>query len=457
MKVELSPWGNNPVYEVFSDNSVSRPLSRVILPAFLEDGVGVIYEGKYQTVEEKLYLTNVFIFPTDKETSASVYIYGFQEKESLIGAEESITTSLFSETSIYLAEKEYSRLFSDKPKIIRSQLQLYVDGEIRFSAGGGIDLPANVDHIQTQQAESSLVPTHIVESLERFFVKAILGNIKARYGQLAGICYQFGKSLAVETKKIQANIPTEVNECREILNIAKLAFTTEEVRFSDETAKVLWQHQDIVGMIQYGDAKKSEHLLGFQPNSSDLEEIAKKLLSLNLARSQLLENCVLDALVFSETIAFARIFYSKKKMLGMRLAEPLQGTEDDSLFVGLSKILGQGLAFYAKEIIFIAITYGVAFMLAAGDVTAAWVITSVFTVYRWYSKEEANKEDPEYKEAVLLNRMITFYSSVDLNQDRVTPELMKRKLLELEADGAVYSRFVYELIERKLQYYKRIF
>ena len=47
--------------------------------------------------------------------------------------------------------------------------------------------------------------------------------------------------------------------------------------------------------------------------------------------------------------------------------------------------------------------------------------------------------------------MIAFYASVDLNQDRVNPDLMKRKLLELEADGAVYSHFVYELIERKLQ------
>jgi len=58
-------------------------------------------------------------------------------------------------------------------------------------------------------------------------------------------------------------------------------------------------------------------------------------------------------------------------------------------------------------------------MLAAADVTAAWVITSVFTVFRWYSKEEANKDDPKYRGAVLLNKMIAFYASVDLNQDPI--------------------------------------
>jgi hypothetical protein len=203
-------------------------------------------------------------------------------------------------------------------------------------------------------------------------------------------------------------------------------------------------------MIQYGDAKKREQIDGFDPKVHEIEELASKLLSLKVARSKALEDCVLDALVFSETIAFARTFYSKKKMLGMRLAEPLKGTEDESLFVSLSKIFGQGLAFYAKEIIFLAITYGVAFMLSAGDVTAAWVITSVFTVYRWYSKGEACKEDPKYKGAVLLNKMIAFYAIVDLNQDRMNLELTKRRLLELEADGAVYSRYVYEIIERKM-------
>jgi len=77
-------------------------------------------------------------------------------------------------------------------------------------------------------------------------------------------------------------------------------------------------------MIQYGDAKKSEQLDGFDPKVHEIEELAGKLLSLKVARSKTLEDCVLDALVFSETIAFARTFYSKKKMLGMKLQEPLK-------------------------------------------------------------------------------------------------------------------------------------
>jgi|GEM_PF-5285605 len=451
MKIELNLFGNNPIYETFSEGSERFPLSRVLLQACLDRGVSVVYEGKYEKVNAELNFAHIVITPTKEETSATAYIYGYQEDRSLIGSPQDVATSIAAEILIYLSSEEFSRLFLDKPKIINSQLQFSVDGnEIFLSDGSGVNLIGKLDHLQVRVTDEISPPRGIVGELEGVYRKQIRGNLKARYGQLAGICQQFAESLATGQAKIQATTPLDVDKCREIIDIARQAFTVEEVSASDKDAKDIWKHQDIVGMIQYGDGQKKEQLAGFNPNAYEIEGLANKLLSLDVAKSKILEDCILDALVFSETIAFARIFYSKKKILGMRMSEPLKGTEDESLFIGLSKVLGQGLAFYAKEILFIAITYGVAFMLAAGDVTAAWVITSVFTAFRWYYKEQTSKDDPKYKGAILLNKMIGFYAAVDQNQDRVNPEILKRKLIDLEMDGAVYSRSVYEIIDRKI-------
>jgi hypothetical protein len=454
MRIEIKAYGNDPVYESFSENSRELPSSRLLLPICLEQGVKLTFDGKYQTMQDELNMAYLVVQPTKEQAECFTSIYAFQEDESLIGQPQDrrVTNDIYAHITVKLPVNEYQRIFETKPNLIKLEIELDVDGdEIRIIKDSYVLNPSSkLNYLQVQVGGSNTIPKQIFGELKDQYHKKIRNNLKARYGQLALACEQFSESIASGINKISVQMPADIKDCVNILDIARSAFTIEEIHFSEDESKLIWRHQDISGMIQYGDEKNREQLAGFNPNIGKLEKLASMLLNLKTAKSKVLENCVLDALVFAETIAYARIFYSKKKMLGMRLAEPLKGVEDDSLFVGISKILGQGVAFYAKEIIFIAITYGVAFMLSAGDVTAAWVITSLFTVFRWYSKQEANKEDPKYKGAVLLNKMIAFYETVNLNHEQPNLELTKRKLLDLEKDGAVYSRFVYEIIERKL-------
>jgi hypothetical protein len=189
----------------------------------------------------------------------------------------------------------------------------------------------------------------------------------------------------------------------------------------------IWQHRDASSSIGSGqlDPSKTGELIVANLESTALEYLNSKLDSL------LLEHVLIDALLYAEVVAFAR---SHPEI-------PKNGVK--SLILGwigkLAKfIIAEGTAFGLTAIL--------ADWLAQQNQTSFWVIFVGVTAIRWLRPD--NLKADRFAKWKLLFDM----SAVQLRMRTAdfNPRLVRECLYDLEKRGAVFSQYVYHLLDKRI-------
>ena len=176
-----------------------------------------------------------------------------------------------------------------------------------------------------------------------------------------------------------------------------------------------------------------------------IEGIAHSMLSLKNVYSKTLEDIIVGSLINCEIVAYARYVSTKDKMLGFKVSTPIKVNEDSALKTFIKEIFKTGV-FYIKEILKITITFAISNLLTEGNNTSSWVVTSIFTVARWYFNHQNSKTNSEIVALNLLGKLgsLDFYFSKNI----INYPLLRAQLYKLESEGARFSPMVYEVIDR---------
>ena len=166
-------------------------------------------------------------------------------------------------------------------------------------------------------------------------------------------------------------------------------------------------------------------------------------------RSDELERILISSLIYAETIAFARTILSKNKLMGMSIPTTLikKSTEYEDV-KSIAMALWVTTKHLSVEGIKIALTFAFAFFLSNENHTAAWVVTTGYTLFRWWREVALNLGKKGLSEIELLQEMAGFHKLVD---DQVNnPRLLHEKLYKITDQGAVFSPCVFTLIDRQI-------
>lgn len=209
----------------------------------------------------------------------------------------------------------------------------------------------------------------------------------------------------------------------------------------------LWREFNVLEIAKRGEAKAGPNVFGFRAKADELEDLARKAIAMRPMYSDTLDRILIDALVFAETLAFAQSVFSKEKLFGVPLAGELKGTEKDVATVaGFARSFGKALLSFAFELVKVALTFGVAIVVTNENVVAAWIVTTGYTLFRWWVSTRSGGDKEKY---MLLSKMAnahTFARQYDSN-----PRLVRNALYQAAHDGAVFSPLVFTLLDRLIE------
>jgi hypothetical protein len=210
-------------------------------------------------------------------------------------------------------------------------------------------------------------------------------------------------------------------------------------------------HFDPEQVIHKGQDKAGAGAEGFRNVESELNSLAAKLLENPGVHSRELEWALLDALVYAECIAFAQIIFSKTKMYGQRVPDMLKGAEPaKSVLPQLVPAIASDLRSYGIEALKIAATLAVSYVLAAENLSTAWVITTGVTLFRWLRPVLFWKElNPQVKERELLEKLFAIYRL--LGHYDFNARQLREIVVSVSKDGIVFSRYVLNILDARIK------
>jgi hypothetical protein len=205
----------------------------------------------------------------------------------------------------------------------------------------------------------------------------------------------------------------------------------------------LWGHLSVLGIIQAGEKSAGPQAYGYAPRKDELESCAWSLRQNPVLRSQTLERQLVDALVFVEDLAFAQEVLWEQR--ANSLGEPDELGPASGVKGG--KAVMAGLGRLALEMVFLGATWFLANVIASGEILATWSLFLAATVARWlFKKLDSLKPSPPHEAKALLKDMAGVYEL--LKHPTFHRGVVRQELQRLTSRGAVYSPFVFELLER---------
>jgi hypothetical protein len=210
----------------------------------------------------------------------------------------------------------------------------------------------------------------------------------------------------------------------------------------------LWSNFDILNALKRGEDKYGAIARGFDPKQDEIENVAYKFLTLKHLRSRTLEKILINSLIYTETVAFGRTILSKKKFLGVSIPSIIDSKEVEdgqSYFQIIFKTFWEAGKLMFFEAIKLVATFLIALFVTGENVIAAWIVTTGYTVFRWWRQVFTASLSADNKKYVLLEKMIQVHKlSNNYNYDA---RHLKDQLLEVSREGAVFSPYVFSLLD----------
>lgn len=224
---------------------------------------------------------------------------------------------------------------------------------------------------------------------------------------------------------------------------------------SDEAEKfckkfdTLWKNFETSRVVKDGESNYGAQHEGFEPKADEIELAAEKLMALsNDHFSETLENVLINALIYTETVEYARYIYSKEKFLGQTVASPLRGLNKDggkNELGGMGKMIGKTL----MEFFSIGLTFVVAYFVTNQDSNSSWTITTGITLYRWLFKLlielKGDKQQKQIDLALAMMNLHAFTIRPDVN-----PAIVRQEVIRVSQLGAIFSPAVINLLDRQI-------
>ncbi|MFS2004129.1 hypothetical protein ACEN9F_10945 [Duganella sp. CT11-25] len=207
----------------------------------------------------------------------------------------------------------------------------------------------------------------------------------------------------------------------------------------------VWVHVPISQVLQTGEAATELRSQRLVADVEGIEELARLYCEHKQLRSPLLEWAIVDALIYSETIGFARILLSQTQFLGMPLAVPL---EPVGHWKRVRKSFVESAWKLLDEAIVLAVTASAASIANAVSESGFWPIFWGITAVRWLRKKDDPKVAIRAKNFALLSDMASAHQC--LKTYDFNAALLKTHLHALEIRGAVFSVTVYNVLEKRL-------
>jgi hypothetical protein len=219
----------------------------------------------------------------------------------------------------------------------------------------------------------------------------------------------------------------------------------------------LWANIDILNALTRGEDKYGAAAKGLDPKQDEIENVAHKFLTLKHLRSKTLEKILINSLIYTETVAFGRTILSKKKFLGVSIPTIIDSKEVEdgqSYFQIIFKTFWEVGKLMFFEAIKLATTFLIALFVTGENVIAAWIVTTGYTVFRWWRGVFTASLSSENKKYVLLEKMIQVHKlSNNYNYDA---RHLKDQLLEVSREGAVFSPYVFSLVDFQIDKKQKI-
>ncbi|MBC3918482.1 hypothetical protein H8L32_13400 [Undibacterium sp. CY18W] len=207
----------------------------------------------------------------------------------------------------------------------------------------------------------------------------------------------------------------------------------------------VWIHVPIMQVLRTGEAASELNAQRLSPNVEEIEELARLYYEHKQLCSPLLEWAIINALIYSETINFARTILAKNHLLGFPIAESI---EPVGYWKQLRLSLTEGLGSIFCEAYSLGLTAIAASVANFISESGFWLLFWGITAIRWIRKRDDPKLEVHKKNYALLSDMISAHQCLktyDFNAD-----LLKARLHALEIRGAVFSVTVYNLLEKRL-------
>jgi hypothetical protein len=322
-----------------------------------------------------------------------------------------------------------------------------------------VELTAGTRGTQKQQTAHQLLGEGVFEALETsYFV---------RHSRAAQVAEEFSQSIgrtATNARDLQS-LATEAVERMQAFraavrpyswdipdavewSLSKASFEKanasrsnwEELRQGYDS---MWRHFSMLHILQVGEKEGGSQTKGYAPKVDELEACAGQWRQHPALRSQTLERELVDALVYAETLAFAQMMAAR---LG-RLQKGLPFAVGPAPGPNVGKELWKSLGRMAVEVALMGATWVLAYSIAQEDAIATWSLFLAATALRWILrkldalKPTASVQQPE----ALLTDMARVYEL--LAHATFHRGVVRQELQRVTALGAVYSPFVFELLE----------
>lgn len=214
-------------------------------------------------------------------------------------------------------------------------------------------------------------------------------------------------------------------------------FKSEISELSDERRKEaknlydsIWNHGNITRLISSGDI--NDHAKITELNIENMELVAGMYLGNPWMKSKTLEWILIDALLFAETVEFAKV---------------ANDVPTQKFFNILGRSVWETVKFAFSEGIALAITAFVSSIIDSTQGTTFWIAFATITTIRWLRPMRFEQIKAKAKNRILLFKMIRAYES-KMKSYSFNPRLLRELLYDLEKKGAVYSPWVYHLLDR---------
>jgi hypothetical protein len=215
----------------------------------------------------------------------------------------------------------------------------------------------------------------------------------------------------------------------------------------------LWTNIDISSGLKWGEDKYGAIAKGFDPIQDQIEDVAIMFLKLKVLQSRKLEQILISSLIFAETIAFGRNLFSKKKNSSGSSVSPRfidsKEIDDPSYFqIIINTVLETGKVMLLEAIKLVS-TFFIALVVTSENIMATWIVTTGYTVFRWWRQVFIASLTPENKQYALLDSMIQIYRlSTNYNFDA---SHLKTQLNEVSKEGAVFSPYIFTLLDLQIE------
>ncbi|KAA0075857.1 hypothetical protein CIW54_26085 [Paraburkholderia sp. T12-10] len=201
----------------------------------------------------------------------------------------------------------------------------------------------------------------------------------------------------------------------------------EVSRLSDLYDKV-WLHKDAGLQIRSGKVRPGDT---GELSTDAVEQVAREYVSAPHLSSPSLEWLLIDALVFNETVAFAR------SISWLPPAQP------GPLF---KHSLIRGSVKWVKEAVALALTFALAELIDSSHGTGFWIIAGTITAVRWVRPDTTATE--RAKIVQLLSDMASAQALLSLPDFNC--RLLREQLYNLAKRGAVFKQVAYSLLDKRI-------